>query len=284
MAERSDRPSQGAGHVIAFYDRHPISAAQVLAKVEAHRGNLTDLTPEDLWPFDQDHYGGLAANDAIADRAGLGPGSLVLDLCAGLGGPARYHAVRRGCTVVAFDLNAGRMAGAARLNRLTGLEDRVLVVRGDAVHLPFAPGRFDAVLSQEAFLHVPDTAALLAGCHRVLKPGGRLVFTDWTAGAALTGADRGLLERGIAAQSIHPADDYRGLLVAAGFADVTVEDLSADWVPILRERLRMYQGLRQDAIAATGADPHKDYCEFYEAFVGLVENGALGGARFTAVK
>ena len=52
-------------HVIAFYTRHPISAKHILGKLEARRGTLDGLRPEDLWDHDQDHYGGLAVNDVL---------------------------------------------------------------------------------------------------------------------------------------------------------------------------------------------------------------------------
>jgi hypothetical protein len=53
---------------IDFYERHQISCEIILAKLTASRGHLDDLTPEELFPHDQDHYGGLAANDALAER------------------------------------------------------------------------------------------------------------------------------------------------------------------------------------------------------------------------
>ena len=56
---------------IDFYERHPISAQIILAKLEAAHGTLEGLQPEDLFAHDQDHYGGLAANDALARAAGL---------------------------------------------------------------------------------------------------------------------------------------------------------------------------------------------------------------------
>src|SRR5688500_8537608 len=53
--------------VTDFYDRHPISEAQVLDAVRRHRGHAHGaLTADDLFPFDQDHYGGLAAVDTLA--------------------------------------------------------------------------------------------------------------------------------------------------------------------------------------------------------------------------
>src|SRR6267378_3347304 len=156
--------------VIEFYDRHPINEAQVLAAVARRRGSgTTSLRASDLFDFDQDHYGGLAAVETLARRASVAPTARVLDVCAGLGGPARFLAYRFGCRVAAVELNSGRAAGAARLTRLVGLDRHVVVARADATALPFANARFDACLSQEAFLHIADKATVLAECRRVVR-------------------------------------------------------------------------------------------------------------------
>src|SRR3989442_5013239 len=73
-----------------FYDRHPISEQQVLAAVARRRGgDLSQLSPDDLFEFDQDHYGGLQAVAELARRAGSGAPSHGPHVCAHLGGPAR---------------------------------------------------------------------------------------------------------------------------------------------------------------------------------------------------
>ena len=275
---------RGADHVLAFYDRHPISAADVLTRIKEERGSLDRLKPEDVFPFDQDHYGGLAANDELARAAAIRADDLVLDLCCGLGGPARYQALSRRCRVIGLDYNEGRVKGAVDLTRRVNLARRARFLRGDAQALPFQPESFDAVLSQEALLHVPDKAKALAEACRVLKAGGRIAFTDWIAGGGLSDADREIMWKGVAAQSIQTINQYLVLLRDAGFVEVRVVNLSALWVPILRERLAMYRRLREETCIRTGVDSHADYVAFYERFVGLVEQGALGGARFAGTK
>ena len=98
---------------IYFYTRHPISAAIILAKLRDARGHLDGVRPDELFAHDQDHYGGLAANDALAAAARIGTGSRVADFCAGLGGPARYLAHRYGADVTGIELTPARVAGAA---------------------------------------------------------------------------------------------------------------------------------------------------------------------------
>jgi len=272
--------------VIAFYDRHPISESQVLAAVRRRRGALAEapLTADDLFDFDQDHYGGLAAVDALARLAGIGPGTRVLDVCAGLAGPARFLASRRGCRVVAVELNARRALGAARLTRLVRLHDRVRVVRGDATALPFARARFEACVSQEALLHIADKATVLGEMHRVLAPGGRLAFSDWIARPALGEGERRRLEEWMAATTLQSLDGYRGLIGAAGFRTLTVEDLTDEWRGILRARLAMFRAMREHTVARLGEARYEEYDQLYGFFVGLIEAGKLGGGRFSATR
>src|SRR5437773_12338053 len=207
--------------IIDFYDQHPVSEGQVLDAVGRARGGIDGtLTADDLFPFDQDHYGGLGAVDALARRAGISACSRVLDICAGLGGPARFLASRRGCRLVGVELNPGRAAGMERLTRRVGLRHAVSVVRGDATALPFGAGRFDACVSQEALLHVADKAAVLTEARRVPGAGGRLAFSHWIAHPALGDGERARPEDRLAAVTLQSLDGYRALLGRVGFRGV----------------------------------------------------------------
>ena len=274
----------GVAQAIYFYTRHPISSAIILSKLRAARGHLNGVTPDELFAHDQDHYGALAANDALARAAHIGAGSRVADFCAGLGGPARYLAFRYRAEVTGIELTPARVAGAAELTKLVGLSDRVRVLEGNVMDVPLPDASIDAVVSQEALLHVPDKGRALAEAFRILKPGGRLAFTDWTPDAPLSAADADLLWRGMAAQSLQSVANYRALLEGAGFHVIAVDDLTREWGVILAERLAMYRTLRQEAARAGTPPGHDAFHESYVRFVALVQSGELGGARFTAEK
>src|SRR3990170_5453527 len=197
------------GRVVDFYDRHPINEGQILDTLARRGKDLSALSPEDLFDLDQDHYGGLAAVEALGRLGGIDRGSRVLDLCSGLGGPARFLASRFGCRVAGVDLTRSRCASAARLSHLVGLRARVSFVGGDAVRLPFRTASFTACLSQEALIHVPDKVGALAECARVLIPGGRLAFTDWVAGPRLSPGERRRLSEWMGAAGGESLDGYR---------------------------------------------------------------------------
>lgn len=275
---------QVADRVVAFYSRHPISARHVVAKLRQARGSLDGLTPGDLFDHDQDHYGGLAANDALAAAAAIGPGSRVVDFCAGLGGPARYLAHRFGATVVGVELTPDRVAGANELSALVGMADKVRVVEGDVAMAPLATGSADAVVSQEALLHVPAKDRALAEALRILRGGGRLAFTDWILRRPISAADRAALEQGIAVAGIETEAGYRAKLRQAGFAGVSMADLTAEWGPILDRRFAMYRALREEASKAGTPSGDEAFYASYARLVALVLEGALGGGRFAATR
>jgi sarcosine/dimethylglycine N-methyltransferase len=271
-------------HVLAFYSRHPISHEQILASVTAQRGHLRALVPEDLFAFDQDHYGGLAMVDSLAERAQIRSGSQVADFCAGLAGPARYLAHKYGALMTCIELNPHRASGSSDLSERVGLARLVRVVRADVMRVPLLAQSMDAVISQEALLHVPDKRKVLSEAYRVLKPGGRLAFTDWATHHPLDESDIQSMWRGIAAQSVQSFVSYPQLLQDVGFRNVQTEDLTAAWAGILEDRFAMYRRLREETKRLGTPSGDDDFYRSYARLVALVQSGTLGGGRFTAQK
>ena len=106
-------------------------------------------------------------------------GAAVLEIGAGAAQCSRYAALQ-GASVVATDISGGMLAQGADLNRRftarTGLT--VPLVQCDATRLPFADCCFDTVFtSYGAVPFVADSAALMRQAARVLRPGGRFVFS-----------------------------------------------------------------------------------------------------------
>src|SRR3954469_21236205 len=191
-----------------FYDFHPINARQILDAVAA-RGIAPDaITEEVLQQHDQDHYGGTAATDRLIGEAAVRAEDVVLDVCSGIGGPARYLAWKTGCDVTGLDLTASRVEGATELTRVAGLSASVRFVHGNALAMPFEDASFTLAIAQESFAHIPDKPRLLTECARVLRPAGRLVFSDILHRGNLSVDDAQRLFEGMAFSDIATAEEY----------------------------------------------------------------------------
>lgn len=134
-----------------------------------HAEHAVDLGRTDfLWGPD-----GLREEQAglLGDLTGL----TVLEIGAGTAPCARWLAARGVC-VVATDVSQQMLAIAARENVAAGVA--VPLVQADARHLPFDDGTFDAAFtSYGALPFVPDARDVHSEVGRVLRPGGRWVFS-----------------------------------------------------------------------------------------------------------
>lgn len=144
-----------------------------------------------VWGGEDIHIGLYASDqDPIADAsrrtvermaellAPLGDDHQILDLGAGYGGSMRYLAQKFGCRCVALNLSEVENERDRKKNAEQGLGHLIEVTEGDFTNLAQADASFDVVWSQDAILHSGDRARVCAEAARVLKPGGRLIFTD----------------------------------------------------------------------------------------------------------
>jgi 2-polyprenyl-3-methyl-5-hydroxy-6-metoxy-1,4-benzoquinol methylase len=120
-----------------------------------------------------------AEQDRFIQWLALAPGQRLLDVACGSGGPALRIAERSRARVTGIDIHADGIASARSQTHQRGLADLAsfeVVDAGSALH--FETASFDALTCIDAINHLPDRPRVLAEWARVLKPGGRLLFTD----------------------------------------------------------------------------------------------------------
>jgi len=204
----------------------------------------------------------------ITDLLRLGPDLHLLDIACGSGGPSLALAERAGCRVIGLDLEPAGIAHAEAQARARGLAERAAIRALDCGgRLPFGDGAFDAVLCVDSIVHLPDRFGTLREWARLLRPGGRLLFTDT---AVLTGAvAKAELDRrtSIGPFLLVPPGLNEEAIAAAGLALLRREDrtaataeIAARWhavrgrhaAELEREEGAEWFAQRQRFLAATG--------------------------------
>jgi ubiquinone/menaquinone biosynthesis C-methylase UbiE len=117
--------------------------------------------------------------DMFIDWLSLSKKDHLLDIACGSGRPTIRIAEATGCRATGIDLHADAVSNATAYAKRRGLEDRTSFhVVNASEQLPFSRDKFDALICVDAINHLHDRILVLKEWHRVLKPGGRLLFTD----------------------------------------------------------------------------------------------------------
>jgi ubiquinone/menaquinone biosynthesis C-methylase UbiE len=107
------------------------------------------------------------------------PLSRILEVACGSGRPALRIAEVSGARVVGIDINEKGISTAKELARTMKLDSLVqFQVADGSKSLPFDDESFDSLICVDSINHLPNRQSVLREWCRVLKPGGRLLFTD----------------------------------------------------------------------------------------------------------
>jgi ubiquinone/menaquinone biosynthesis C-methylase UbiE len=170
------------GSVTGHYGAAGI-VARLLAAVPWSADLGVPLTAAQLYPFDQLHGRELLATQEHAARLNPRAGTHLLDIGSGVGGPARYFATTFGCRVTGIDLTPEFIATSRELSELCGLDDLLTFIEADAKNIPLGDKSVDHTYGFYVGMNLPDKSAALRECARVVKPGGRVIWTEVTQAA-----------------------------------------------------------------------------------------------------
>lgn len=156
---------------VDLYDSH-------YGKVEAevYRAVRVEAFGEDLG---QTSWITAAECDEFCRWLGLRAGQSILEVACGSGGTAVRITEGFGVSVVGVDINPSAVLAATNRARARTVHDRVEFQVADANEtLPFPDESFDVLFCNDSINHLRDRTRVLADWHRVLRPGGRCLYTD----------------------------------------------------------------------------------------------------------
>jgi tocopherol O-methyltransferase len=172
----------------------------------------------------------------------------ILDCGCGIGGSALELATRFNAKVTGITLSPVQANRATERAEAAGLAGNTAPCAqfqvANALQTPFADESFDFIWSMESGEHMPNKAGFLQECHRILKPGGKLLMVTWchrptdSLAGPLTPAERGQLDwiyRVYGLPYVLSLPEYQTLAEHAGFQQVQTADWSQAVAPFWDE-------------------------------------------------
>ena len=212
-------------------------------------------------------------------------GKTLLDVACGAGGPALRIAAITGCSVVGIEVHEQAVATASSLAAQRGLAERAEFRSADANRpLPFSDAIFDAITCIDAINHFSDRPRVMAEWARLLKPGGRLLFTD---PIILTGplTSEDIAVRSSAGSYLFVPHGYDECVIAqCGLRLLACEDVTANMTKIAEAR-RAARASRSAALREIeGEQAYEGQQEFLAVAARVAREGRLSRFVYVAKK
>src|ERR1700734_3251345 len=190
----------------------------------------------------------------IPKLIGLKRDSFVLEIGCGSGGYALHLAEKLGCQIVGLDINEPGIRSAKELAQSTTLGSRARFEQCDvSKDLPFDGETFDVVFSNDVLCHVPGGLDVLVEMFRVLKPGGRMLFSDALVIGGMISAEEIATRSSIGFYFYSPPGENERLLEQAGFSQVAATDTTENAARISKKWHDAREKRKEQLVAAEGA-------------------------------
>lgn len=226
-----------------------------------------------------------AEQDKFINWLGLSAGKILLDVACGAGGPALRIAAVTGCTLTGVDVHQQAISAARSLASQRGLESSVdfRVVSADK-QLPFPEAGFDAITCIDAINHLPERPRVLADWARLLKPGGRLLFTDPTVVTGpLTNAEVAVRSSSGFYLFVPRGYDER-IIAECGLRVVACEDRTSNMAEIAGRRKNARESRSSALRRIEGDTGYENQQRFLSVAASLARDGRLSRFAYIAEK
>ena len=212
----------------------------------------------------------------IPELLDLSPDSSVLEIGCGSGGYALHLAEKVGCQIVGVDINEPGIRSARELAQTSGLGSRARFEQCDvSKNLPFDDEMFDAVFSNDVLCHVPGRIDLLVELFRVLKPSGRVLFSDALVIGGMISAEEIATRSSIGFYFYSPPGENERLLEQAGFSQVGTTDTTESAARISKKWHDAREKRKEELVKAEGSPNFEGLQRFLSCVHSLTSERSL---------
>lgn len=203
------------------------------------------------WIFGDEYLstGGLQTTKEIVPHLELKPGQRILDFGSGLGGHDFYMAEKYGVYIDAVDLSKNMMDIALEYyEQKPHIKDKINFRLCDVTKTEFPESYYDVIYSRDALLHIKDKPELFKNFLKWLKPGGRIVFTDYIRGNGHLSEEfkQYMKHRDY---TLFTREEYENMINQTGFVNVSVKDIKEKFVESLQRELKLLYDKKADFLS-----------------------------------
>ncbi|KAL4633058.1 hypothetical protein ACB092_04G093800 [Castanea dentata] len=225
--------------------------------------------------------GGIDTTKEFVQKLELKPGQKVLDVGCGIGGGDFYMANNFHVDVVGIDLSINMVSFA--LERAIGLSCSVEFEVADCTKKTYPENSFDVIYSRDTILHIQDKPALFRSFYKWLKPGGKVLISDYCKNAGTPSLEFAeyIKQRGY---DLHDVKSYGQMLCDAGFTDVSAEDRTEQFIQVLQRELNAVEKDKDAFIEDFSEEDYNDIVGGWKAKLIRTSTGEQRWGLFIASK
>jgi len=167
--------------------------------------------------------------DYMMGKLNVTKSTKILEIGSGAGGTSVYIANKYGCTMKGVDLNPHGVENGTQLAQKDGVAATCSFQVIDASKpLPFDADSFDAVFCNDSMCHIPGRQSVLEDWKRVLKPGGKLIYTDAMVVSGTVSSDEFAIRSSVGKYYYPCLGQNEKYITAAGLTIVEVVDTTPE--------------------------------------------------------
>ncbi|KAJ9676819.1 hypothetical protein PVL29_022025 [Vitis rotundifolia] len=206
--------------------------------------------------------GGIETTKEFVGKLDLKPGQKVLDVGCGIGGGDFFMAENFDVEVVGIDLSINMVSFA--LERAIGLKCSVEFEVADCTKKSYPDNTFDVIYSRDTILHIQDKPALFKSFFKWLKPGGKVLISDYCkrAGPPSSEFAEYIKQRGY---DLHDVEAYGEMLRDAGFIEVIAEDRTDQFLHVLHRELNAVETNKNEFVQDFSEDDYNEIVDGWKA-------------------